>query len=177
MFRPYISSFSQELQSVKIENFQIEPYPAQYLSLLLQQHTYYLHIYAQVFQKIIQYSSKRKEEIVLLDYGAGNGLLGMFAKHCGFKAVYSTDINESFVQAAQLLNKQLQHPIDAILTGDWDVVVQFCKTNPVPDAIAGTDVIEHIYDVNAFLKNIKTLNGAITTVFTTASVTANPFKT
>jgi hypothetical protein len=115
--------------------------------------------------------------MILLDYGAGNGLLGLFAKHCGFKTVYSIDLNESFVKAAQLLNNQLKYPVDIILTGDWDAVVRFCKTNPVPDAVAGTDVIEHIYDVGIFLKNIKALNAAMLTVFTTAAVTANPFKT
>ncbi len=87
------------------------------------------------------------------------------------------DISESFVQAARLLNHQLTHPVDALLTGDWDTVAHFCKTHPVPDAVAGTDVIEHIYDVGAFLQHIKALNKSMITVFTTASVTANPFKT
>jgi hypothetical protein len=177
MFKQYIPSFSNKLQSIQIDTLPIAPYPAEYLQLLITQRTYFLHIYAQVLRKVIQYSTKPKEEIILLDYGAGNGLLGMFAKHCGFKTVYSIDINESFVQAAQLLNKQLHQPVDAILSGDWDTVVQFCKPHPVPDAVVGTDVIEHIYDVGAFLKNIKALNPAMITVFTTASVTANPFKT
>ena len=177
MFRKYISSFSQQLQAIQLDPLLISPYPAEYLQLLITQRTYFLHIYAQVLQKLIQYTTKPKEEIILLDYGAGNGLLGMFAKHCGFKTVYSIDINESFVQAAQLLNRQLRQPIDAILTGDWDIIARFCQTHPIPDAIAGTDVIEHIYDVGAFLKNIKALNPAMITVFTTASVTANPFKT
>jgi 2-polyprenyl-3-methyl-5-hydroxy-6-metoxy-1,4-benzoquinol methylase len=176
MFKQYIPSFAQVLQTIQVDNFIIERYPAAYLQLLITQHTYYLHIYAQVLDKVVQYSAKRKEEIVLLDYGAGNGLLGMFAKHCGFKAVYSIDINESFVQAAYLLNEKLKMRVDAILTGYWDTIIEFCKTNPVPDAVAGTDVIEHIYNVGAFLKNIKALNRAMITVFTTASVTVNPFK-
>jgi hypothetical protein len=176
MFKQYIPSFSQELQSIRIDNLPLAPYPAEYLQLLISQRTYFLHIYVQVLQKVIQYSDKPKEEVILLDYGAGNGLLGMFAKHCGFKTVYSIDINESFVEAAQLLNKQLQHPIDAILTGDWNTVAIFCKSNPVPNAVIGTDVIEHIYNTGAFLKGIKALNPAMVSVFTTASVTANPFK-
>src|SRR3982751_7024910 len=114
MFQQYIPTFSQKLQSIQIESLPIEGYPRAYLQLLITQRTYFLHIYAQVLQKVIQYSTKPKEEIILLDYGAGNGLLGMFARHCGFKTVYSIDINESFVQAAQLLNHQLEHPIDAI---------------------------------------------------------------
>jgi len=177
MFKQYIPGFSQKLQSIQVENLPIQGYPAEYLQLLITQRTYFLHIYAQVLQKVIQYATKPKEAIVLLDYGAGNGLLGMFAKHCGFKTVYNIDINKSFVLAARLLNHQLEHPVDAILTGDWDTVAQYCKTNRIPDAIIGTDVIEHIYDVGTFLKNIKTLNPSIVTVFTTASVTANPFKT
>lgn len=177
MFKQYIHTFSQTLQFIEINTLPIAHYPAEYLQLLITQRTYFLHIYAQVLQKVIQNTTKPKEEIILLDHGAGNGLLGMFAKHCGFKTVYSIDINESFVQAAQLINNQLPQPIDAILTGDWDAVVQFCEANPVPDAVISTDVIEHIYDVGTFLKNIKALNPAMITVFTTASVTANPFKT
>src|SRR4051794_2700036 len=176
MFKQYITAFSQKLQYIQVNTLPIERYPAEYLQLLITQRTYFLHIYAQVLQKVIQYATKPKEEIVLLDYGAGNGLLGMFAKHCGFKMVYSIDINERFVAAARLLNKQLSQQIDAILSGDWDMVAHFCKTNPVPDAVIGTDVIEHIYDVGVFLGNIKALNPAMITVFTTASVTANPFK-
>jgi len=177
MFKQYITAFSQKLQYIQVNTLPIERYPAEYLHLLITQRTYFLHIYAQVLQKVIQYSTKPKEEIVLLDYGAGNGLLGMFAKHCGFKTVYSIDINESFVKAARLVNYQMEQPIDAILTGDWDTIAQHCKTNPIPDVIVGTDVIEHIYDVGIFLKSIKALNPAMITVFTTASITANPFKT
>src|SRR4051794_10887152 len=112
MFKQFIPTFSQKLQSIQVENLLIKGYPAEYLQLLITQRTYFLHIYAHVLQKVVQYATKPKEEIILLDYGAGNGLLSMFAKHCGFKTVYSIDINESFVQAAQLLNHQLEHPID-----------------------------------------------------------------
>lgn len=176
MLKQYILSFSAKLQSVDTTGFIIDRYPAAYLHLLISQHIYYLHLYAQVLEKVIRYSTKEKEEIVLLDYGAGNGLLGMFAKHCGFKKVYSIDVNESFVQAARLLNTELRSPLDDILAGDIDTAITFFKTNPAPDAVAGTDVIEHIYNLNSFLKSIKSLNANMITVFTTASVTANPFK-
>ena len=130
MFKQYISSFSAVLQSVNIANFKIHRYPAEYLRLLISQHNYYLHIYAQVLEKIIQYSDKEKDEITLLDYGAGNGLLGMFAKHCGFKKVYSIDVSERFVLAAHLLNTELNNPVDDILVGDINKAVTFFKTKP-----------------------------------------------
>ncbi len=176
MFKQYIHSFSEKLSAVNIAAFPIERYPAAYLQLLISQRLYFLHIYAQVLEKVIQYSGKQKEEIILLDYGAGNGLLGMFAKHCSFKKVYSIDVNESFVQAAHLLNAALNNPVDAILTGDIDTAINFFKLHAPPDAVAGTDVIEHIYNLNVFFKSIKSLNAGIIAVFTTASVNANPFK-
>jgi hypothetical protein len=173
----YIPAFSKKVSTVDTHKLILAPYPSTYLQLLLKHHLYYLHIYAHVLDHLLANTSKTKEQIVLIDYGAGNGLLGMFAKDCGFGGVYVNDRSEAFVDAALQLSTALNIPIDGFIIGEWDKVAEVFKQGIKPDAVVATDVIEHIYDLEAFLAGIQGLNPKMTTVFTTASVTANPVKT
>jgi 2-polyprenyl-3-methyl-5-hydroxy-6-metoxy-1,4-benzoquinol methylase len=87
---------------------------------------------------------------VLVDYGAGNGLLGIFAKYCGFKKVYVNDISAIFIEASKQLAKVLDISIDGFIEGDCDKVLEFTKENDKVDAVVGTDVIEHVYRLYTF---------------------------
>jgi len=174
-FKSYISAFEKELERVVLNDISAAVYCKKYLSHLLQHKNYYLAIYADVFDKLLAHSSKRKEDITLVDYGAGNGLLGIFAKFCGFKKILIIDIDNKFIQAAGQLALQLDIKPDAYITGDVEALRSYCS-NEKPDAITGTDVIEHIYDLDDFFKALWDINPAIVSVFTTASNPVNFFK-
>ncbi|MEI2747673.1 MAG: hypothetical protein V9E88_02790 [Ferruginibacter sp.] len=84
-----------------------------------------------------------------MDYGAGNGLLGIFARYCGFGRVALNDIDLPFLEAARKLSQALHIDMDAFIEGDISQV----KDHPYAkqlNAIAGTDVIEHIYNLDDF---------------------------
>lgn len=176
ILKSYIGPFEQQLRGIDISKLSIEDYPKKYLQLLLNNSTYYLHIYADVLNKVLENVTAPGEEIVIVDYGAGNGLLGIFAKFCGFKKVYLTDVSETFIDAAIQLNDAIKIKVDGFVVGDCNVLQQFCKTEEMPHAVVGTDVIEHIYNLDEFFSCMKEINPALVTVFTTASVTANPVK-
>jgi hypothetical protein len=175
-FKDYINSFEKRLATIDISTLNIEAYPKTYLQLLLDNCLYYLHIYADVFSKALKHSTKTKEQIVLVDYGAGNGLLGMFAKHCGFRKVYLADVSEIFIDAAIQLSDELEINVDGFVVGDCNILAEYCTHEEVPDVIVGTDVIEHIYNLDEFFACVKQINKNVVSVFTTASVTANPVK-
>jgi SAM-dependent methyltransferase len=168
-------SFGILLSQVNVEAVSPELFCKKYLTYLLQHKTYFLEVYADVLQKLLACSPKNKAKTSLLDFGAGNGLLGIFAKYCGFQKVYINDIDAHFVAAAKTLALQLKIDIDGFVTGDADSLPPFFG-NDAPDVIVGTDVIEHIYDLNVFFGTLKRLNPAIVSVFTTASNPANVFK-
>lgn len=174
--QPYIQSFAERLDSVTVESLSLESYPSRYLQLLLDSRVYYLHIYANVLELLLSNTSKKKEEIILVDYGAGNGLLGMFAKYCGFKKVYLNDVSKIFIEASKKLSHTINISVDGFIEGDWTALPPFFKAIELPDGVVGTDVVEHIYSLEDFFEGIKKLNERMVTVFTTASVTANPFK-
>jgi hypothetical protein len=175
IFNEHIPAFEQLLEKIDVEKISTDTYCQKYLGHLLSHKRYYLAIYADVLQKLSAHSDKQFQEIILIDFGAGNGLLGIFAKFCGFKKVYVNDIDEKFVTAAANLATQLQIFIDGFITGDIQAVEQYFNAE-VPAAIVATDVIEHIYNLEHFFRTIKKINTSIVSVFTTASNPRNYFK-
>ena len=171
-FHSFIESFIRKFQSIQIEELQIDSYPSSYLREYLNQPTYHLNIYAEVLQ--LSVAEKNVEELCLLDFGTGNGLLACFAKYCGVEKVIGVDYTKSFIDAAQKLSIALKLDIEFIET-DENNFYELLNTNK-PNVIIGTDVIEHIYSLDTFIKNCKLLNPSVQMVFTTASVNENYFK-
>ena len=176
LFHQYIKPFSDRLAGIRVEKLQLEEYPAKYLEQLLHHKIYYLHMYAAVLDAVVGQGGLKKEHLVLIDYGCGNGLLGLFAKFCGCKQVYLNDHNHQFLEAAKQLSKALHIEVDAFIEGDIIEVESFFANIPKPTAVIATDVIEHIYNLEEFFAIIARLNNKMVNVFTTASVTANYFK-
>jgi 2-polyprenyl-3-methyl-5-hydroxy-6-metoxy-1,4-benzoquinol methylase len=173
--RELILSFEKKLEAIDPDAISDYPYCKSYFLHLLQYKRFYLNIYSHVLQLLLKNTQLPKEELVIVDYGAGNGLLGLFAKHCGFGKVYSNDVNENFVMATEQTAQLMNITIDGFISGDIDNVVAAFAIEK-PHAIIGTDVIEHIYNLDSFFKQLQRLNPEMTTVFTTAANAANPFK-
>ncbi len=174
-FNTYTVTFEKELEYINTEEISTELYCKKYLSHLLQHKKYYLAIYADVLNKLIGYSNKKPEDIILLDLGAGNGLLGIFAKFCGFKKVFLNDIDDKFIQASKNLSRKMKISVNGYITGDINAVELYFNSEK-PDAIVGTDVIEHIYDLKKLFKSFQQINPAMISVLTTGSNPANYFK-
>lgn len=170
----HLRAFAKTIEHLDTSMLTIDSYPYFYLKHLLQHKKYYLEVYRTVLNHLLKNSPKKKEEMVVIDYGSGNGLLGFFAKFCGFGKVISIDSSEEFCASQHAISKTNNLKIDEIHCGD---IESFCKTSDtVPDAVAGTDVIEHIYDLDKFFKILSSLNRHLITVFTTASNDRNWLK-
>jgi 2-polyprenyl-3-methyl-5-hydroxy-6-metoxy-1,4-benzoquinol methylase len=174
-FKHYIPLFEEKLNAVDVQSLTMAPYCQRYLNHLLQNSKYYLSIYAEVLEKVKQASNIPITNMCLLDYGAGNGLIGLFAKFCGFGKVMINDIDEPFLTASNVLAKQLNIDIHQFILGDLDDVKKVELPEKI-DALVATDLIEHIYDLDAFLATMKCLNPELISVFTTGSNPENYFK-
>lgn len=174
-FNQYINGFMKLLERVNPGTVSAEPYCLRYLDHLLRHKKYYLSIYADLLNKLMLHASKNKQEMLLIDYGAGNGLLGLFAKYSGFGRVALNDLDEKFIQSAQRIALQLGIHADHYITGSIESLLN-TSFGQKPDAVIGTDVIEHIYNLDDFFDGIRKLNPAMVSVFTTASNPVNPFK-
>jgi len=172
--RLQIDGFSALLNNLQIDELGLAPYVRFYLAHLITHKEYFLHIYASVLNQLLNSINKPKEQIAMVDYGAGNGLLGLFAKYCGFNNVTLIDISPEFHHSQKMLSKKINILPDSLLCGDVDLLKKEMKVPP--DVIVGTDVIEHIYDLDSFLSTLRLLSEKPVIVFTTASNEKNWLK-
>ncbi|RYG54738.1 MAG: methyltransferase domain-containing protein [Chitinophagaceae bacterium] len=164
------AEFSLLLKSIKADEICAAGYARKYLEHLTANSEFYTAIYRQVLSDILANSGKKAGEINMVDYGCGNGLLGLFAWYCGFSKIIFQDVDEEFLTAAKNLCERFDADKVSFVHGEIGLLINQRQSI---DAIAGTDVIEHIYDLVDFFSIVRTLNPAMVTVFTTA---ANPFN-
>lgn len=174
-FHQEIKSFSLLLSQNELSFNLSNDYCGRYLQHLIHNRHYYLDIYAHVFEKVLSNCNLNKEDMTIIDYGAGNGLMGLFAKYCGFGKVIINEIDNAFLMSSQTLAKKLNVSIDIFIEGDIESVKKE-TTDLKIDAIIATDVIEHIYSLDDFFATLKSINPHIISVFTTGSNPANYFK-
>lgn len=148
-----IASFSRRLDGVSPGDISTDPYAVAYLEHLLAHRQYYLHIYADLLGAL-------SADGGLIDFGCGNGLLGLFARHCGFEKVALVDVDGHFLQAARALADRL----------GLDVAVNRELPRGGYRYLVGTDVVEHIYDLTGFMHDARGLERIILTT------SANPFN-
>ncbi len=138
--RTAISPFTKLLEGIDPGSMSSDPDVVSYLSHILDHKKYYLSIYTGVLELA--------PEGVLLDYGTGNGLLGIFAKYCGWEKVILCDVNDSFLAGARALARALDVSVDGFICGnlqDLGLDAGYVRT------LVGTNVVEHIYNIDAFL--------------------------
>lgn len=171
----HIPRFLNRLKEVEVHSVSSDTYVQQYLEHLLEHAGYYVKIYARVLEMGISSSGKEKENIDLLDYGAGVGLLGIFASFCGFKKVSINDKEPAFLSAALVLSKHFNINNIEFISGGLESGFEYQKWGK-PDLLVATDVIEHIYDLDEFLFCCKQWNINMSMVLTTGSNPANRRK-
>jgi len=62
------------------------------------------------------------------------------------------------------------------IEGGVEKLLAFFADRQPPDLLAGSDVIEHIYDLPGFIKALQSLNPKLITAFSTACNPRNPFQ-
>jgi 2-polyprenyl-3-methyl-5-hydroxy-6-metoxy-1,4-benzoquinol methylase len=115
---------------------------------------------------VLSLLDKPKDEIVFLDHGGGHGMLSLLAKEYGIGTVLHNDIYPVSCKDAKKIGSSLNIEADEYISGDIDTVLDYlAKNNKVCDAIANYDVIEHVYDIDDFLKKIHLLSPGTMGVF------------
>lgn len=88
----------------------------------------------------------------LIDYGGGNGLLSLLAREAGVGMVVFNDIFPTSCADAQNLASVLGLEADHYVSGDVADLIAYLRQYSIDcRAICSYDVIEHVYDISAFL--------------------------
>ncbi len=163
-------AFILSVKALRAEQIGSTQYDQAYFSHLQLYLPYYVSIYSSLLEKALVRTNKTICNLSVIDYGAGSGMLGNFLKFIGVGQVFINDINESCVHGCKALASALNLELDGYIQGD---IASLSQINQPVDILISTDVIEHIYNPEHFLKEMKLFQPYMVAFFTTAS---NPFN-
>jgi 2-polyprenyl-3-methyl-5-hydroxy-6-metoxy-1,4-benzoquinol methylase len=130
---------------------------------------------ASLLYRSIKYKGKPVSELVIMDYGAGLGSLFLLAKMIGCKTVIYNDILEDMNVAARIISNYLSIPIDHFIAGGHETTLGDLKQHHIQcDIILSRNVVEHIYDLDAFYGDIAREQPNALIYFSTTANIKNP---
>jgi 2-polyprenyl-3-methyl-5-hydroxy-6-metoxy-1,4-benzoquinol methylase len=133
-----------------------------------------LQTYTYLLSLSLAHKKSSLGEFVLVDYGGGIGILSLLAKELGIGTVIYTDIYDMSCCDARLLAKKISCEANSYVCGDIDELLRFLQKHDIfVDAIVSNDVIEHIYDIEDFLKKLQFLSHTSLCVVLASSANAH----
>ena len=174
------SNLETKLKMIDFYTLNISEYNTRYFGDYIkteEKRTLNLQKYCYILSWVLAGLDKPKEEIVFLDHGGGHGMMSLLAKEYGVGRVIHNDIYPVSCEDAQEIAKSLNLEADIYIPGVIDDVIQYLNKNEVEcDAVASYDVIEHIYDIDDFLKKLHLLSSDTMSIFMgSAANERNPF--
>jgi len=173
-----------KIRKIDYNHLDISDYNREYIQKIIPHINYYFRIYSQaIFTLHCKDESQNNPELhpqslstLIVDFGGGHGFLSLFLKSLGYRVIYC-DINPLSVKTISLLKEALGFGPDYVITGSVSELKQFCLENQLkPEALIATDLIEHVYDLQDFFRQLSQINPNIEMIFTTGSNPENPYK-
>ena len=96
-----------QLGDIRSQTLNLSEYYCKSLNRTLDAAEYYLEIYRNCFERLLELCGKSPDEMVLVDYGGGHGILSVFAKRIGFGKVIYVDNVADTVDFCKLVSGQL----------------------------------------------------------------------
>jgi len=167
----------QKLLNLKLGQLGISEYNKRYLGKRIKNPLWSLQLYTHILSLALQGQNKPLRETTLIDYGGGSGMLSLLAKETGIGTVIYNDIYDVSCSDIERTSKALDIHIDGIVCGDIDELVDHVSENGISvDTMASYDVIEHIYDIEGYLRRLSALSKPPTRfVFGSGANIKNPY--
>jgi SAM-dependent methyltransferase len=165
-----------KLESLDIEAMEISDYNKVYFGERKSNLTESLQLYSYILAWSLAESKVPLNKFVFLDYGGGSGMLSLLAKELNIGTVIYNDIYDISCRDAEIIGKLIGNEADYYIQGDIDNVINYLKAKSLScNAIASYDVIEHVYDIEMFLKKLRSLsNGSLTVCMSSGANIFNP---
>jgi len=154
------ASLYNKMMQLDVENVALSEYTQRYLKNKFANLKGILQLYGSLLYLSLKDPSKPLDQVVLVDYGGGTGLISYLAAELGVGTVFYSDIYDVSCNDVANLSKALSLKLDHIVCGDIDEILQYIETNSVSiDVITSYDVLEHIYDVESHFQKLCRFSG------------------
>jgi len=155
-----------KLRVLDIESLDISDYNKNYFASKLRRLVSSLQLYSYVLSWCLAKSDVPLNEFVFLDYGGGSGMLSLLAKETNIGTVIYNDIYDVSCEDARNIAESVGNQAEHYVQGDIDDVIDFLRENKINcSAAASYDVIEHVYDIEYFLRRLSKLSNGSLTIF------------
>ena len=153
-------------------------YNQRYLQHKMHGLTGYLQLYGRLLLLALRDRDASLEELVLVDYGGGTGLISLLAREVGIGTVVYNDIYDVSCRDVVILADRIGLGIDHVVPGDTGNLVAYLQQNDlVCDAVVSYDVLEHIYDVASHFRSLSELPGPkVRVIHASTANGANPMR-
>ena len=153
------SRLHDKLQNLDVASLPISDYNERYLGNKLKGLPNTLRELSFALSWAIASSDIPVDELVLLDYGGGSGTMSLLAKELNMGAVIYNDIYDVSCRDARVIAESIGNQADYYVQGDIDDVMSFLRRESIScTTIVSSDVIEHIYDIEGFLRKLRALS-------------------
>jgi 2-polyprenyl-3-methyl-5-hydroxy-6-metoxy-1,4-benzoquinol methylase len=166
-----------KLQAIDVESLNISDYNKSYFGEHLKELRQALQVYSYILAWSIAEMNLPINKCSILDYGGGSGMISLLAKELDFKTVLYNDIYDISCHDAKTIGLSIGNQADHYILGDIDDVIIFLKKNDIRcNSIVSYDVIEHIYDMEYFIKKLPELTDKTCSsiVMSSGANTCNP---
>lgn len=171
----------QKIRNIDIQNLCIdEAYKKTYLIPKISSMDYWLsQKYLQHIAEALTLQASRNcpfKDIALIDHGGGLGFLGFLAKEVGIGTVIYNDIDPKFLDTARQLGTAIGVVHDRFILGGFDELTKSLRDETAQcTLLVSADVIEHIYDIDEFIKMLPLLSdGSIGVVMSSGANYLSP---
>lgn len=144
----------EKLARVDLKQVGVSEYNQRYLGGKLLNPVGNLQVYTYLLSLALEKQGSLKD-CVLVDYGGGSGVMSLLAKELGVGRVIYNDIYDVSCRDVALIAGACGIPVDDYVCGDIDDVIAYTdKEQVLVNAICSYDVIEHIYDIEGYLRKL-----------------------
>jgi 2-polyprenyl-3-methyl-5-hydroxy-6-metoxy-1,4-benzoquinol methylase len=169
-------TLEQKLFQLEIDRLDVSTYTKKYFKDYQRKLRYSLQACSFILTHALKQSDKKMEQITIVDYGAGTGVLAMLAKEVGFGKVIYNDIYDISCLDAETIAKHVNVSADFYVCGDIAALRQYTIQNQLNcDIIISRNVIEHIYNLDEFFSELSLFpNKHLALFFATTANIKNP---
>ena len=166
-----------KLRKVDLTSLPVSDYTKKYLGYQIKDLSAVLQRYAYIVIWSLGKRPASLKELVFTDYGGGPSVMWMLAKELGMGTVIYNDIYEVSCHDAGVVGEAIGIGADHYVRGDVDDLKTYLDAHAVTcRVVASYDVIEHVYDVEAFLKKLCRLSeGPLRLVMASGANASNPW--